>query len=105
MQMEFGKFMMTSALCDLVLFELCNNDIQDNCWKEAYQNGREQGCAIVSSTKSVHISENRNNDSIVVYIDNKANQGLTEEAYNNRHYFNYGEYTEVVKFCVQEFSK
>ena len=62
---------------------------------ESYQNSREQGhalmCYFEGATNGLWIgfAENRNTDDIVVYYDiSNPMRGISNEAYDNRKYFN-----------------
>jgi hypothetical protein len=107
MVIETTKVLLASGLRDLILFELGHsvNTEESYCFYDCYQNGREQGFTIyvkvkAEKYKTVTLTECRNSDSIIVYLENDAIQGLSEEAYENAKFFNPGEYSKVVEFCV-----
>ena len=112
MQIETTKVLLASGLRDLILFELAQsvNTEKDYCIYECYQNCREQGFTIkvfnhdFIHNKSITLTECRNSDNIAVYLQNDANQGVSEESYKNAKYFKQGEYSKVVKFCVDYLS-
>jgi hypothetical protein len=102
MRFEINKMFLASGLRDLILYSLKNknrND-QDCCSFNSYQNGREQGFQIYFKNSSVTITECRGSDGIVVYKDNHASQGLSEDSYKNAKYFGPGQFNETVEFCV-----
>ena len=107
MFIEISKVLLASGLRDLILYKLSRNDNTDNSviW-ECYQNGREQGFTISIiginyKTKSITISEYRNSDNIVVYKNNKAMQGLDEEAYNTSTSFKPNDFSGIIDFCYK----
>ena len=106
MKIEMSKMLLASGIRDIILYELSNIDSLDKnacVFYNCFQNGREQGFTINvynnQKIKSITISENRNSDHIVVYLDNFENQGLNEKSYNSAKYFQYGEYSEAINFC------
>jgi len=111
MQYEITKLHLANGLKDIILYELQGNPKAEKscCWTESYQNGREQGITITLGLEDrkiedkyryVTITECRNSDSIVVYKNNIASQGLNESAYKSATHFSPGQYNEVVKFCI-----
>lgn len=106
MNFKISKMFLAEGLKNLILFELSHYGDDDiTVYVEAYQNGREQGVAIQAyrdgTFRSLHISESRNSDQIMMYPNNKAMQGLNDESYKNALCFNPGEYTKAVKDAVE----
>ena len=107
MRVEYSKLHLSDGLKSLILFELegMHNFSDDfSVLVDTYQNGREKGYTLITirdgKTKQVTFSEARSSDSIAVYLENKACQGLDEDSYQNQKSFGAGKYSEVVKFCV-----
>ncbi len=110
MSLSLGSVKMNLAvgIQNLIIYELYLNDVdnkQYSYWIDGYQNCREQGVSIflvheTGITKSVTISEAKGCNNIVVYLDNRQFQGVSDESYKNSKHFNRGEYSEAVKFCV-----
>jgi len=102
-----SKLALASGLKDLIVHRICvaaDDDEKSCCFVEPYQNGREIGYTVFvrsSIRNSVTISECRNSDEIVVYHNNLAFQGLSEEAYKTAKFFDYNDYNGVVEHCVK----
>jgi hypothetical protein len=106
MFIETSKVLLASGLRDLILFKLSRNNDTDRVFWECYQNGREQGftvsvIGILTKSKSITISEYRNSDSIIVYKDNTAMQGLDEKSYNNCTSFKPDDFSGIIDFCYK----
>lgn len=79
---------------------------------ESYQNGREQGIAIVVTDFNkldslwIAFSENRNSDDIVVYFDkNNPMQSVSDKAYKAAKYFRTaGDAAEYIIGLVEKFN-
>lgn len=67
---------------------------------ECYQNGREQGYLIWNwkANKALYIAQQRNSDSIVVYLGSYSMQSISEDAYKNSKYFDCDDYAGVVNY-------
>jgi hypothetical protein len=107
MKYELTKLSLASGLKDIILYRLATSVTLENatCYVNTYQNGREAGYEISvylpkQPIKKVTITEYRNSDQIVVYHDNTACQGLTEDAYKNTKVFNYNDYNGVIEHCT-----
>ena len=94
MRIERGKLVVADAVLALVELSLQNSRVdKGSLWLEAYSNCREQGYCIVSLSlrdpRYISFSENRNDDSVVVYVGDKVGTGNcpTEETYKSRRYF------------------
>ena len=71
---------------------------------EAYQNGREQGYAIVVDYDNCfYICEHRNTDMICVYRGKMAMQGLSSDAYGNSKMF--ASSVDAATFIIEEMCK
>lgn len=90
--------------------------IAENCYIEAYCNGREQGyCLHFRNPKhkivSIMFSEYRRSDNIVVYVDYDSptiNNIPSEESYHEANMFEHGKYKKAAKFILKtlrDFSK
>jgi beta-lactamase class D len=72
---------------------------------QAYQNGREQGYALLSLGRWVAWAENRNSDHIVVYVsDLDPMQSISDTIYQNRQMFQYNEIKKVARFITNQFA-
>ena len=111
MQIQFSPSVLVAQSVLAILTNLLHQekytkeDGESKGYIQCYQNGREQGYSVTNATawptKSVTFCEDRRSDSIVVYLDSKANQGLDEEAYNDRRYsFSYNEFYKAAEFCA-----
>lgn len=107
MQYLVTKIMLASGLKDILVHRLSQINFDACYFVESYQNGRESGFTISSTpnspglTKKVTITECRNSDAIVVYLDNDACQGLSDEAYKSVKTFNPTDYNGVIEYCVK----
>lgn len=106
MNILYGKMLLASGLRDLILWKLSHEDDEEKyVLVDCYQNGRELGYTITVAgnviSKSVTISECRNSDSIMVYKDNVAMQGLSEPSYQEANCFGADDFSKVVEFCVK----
>ena len=67
---------------------------------ECYQNGREQGYLIWNwkVNKAFYIAQQRNSDSIVVYLGSYKMQSISEDAHRSGKYFDCGDYVGAVDY-------
>jgi hypothetical protein len=67
------------VMCDAEL--ICSDE---HIIVESYQNGREQGLTLTTVYRTmIYIAQQRNSDSIVVYVGESSMQSLSEDAYTN----------------------
>jgi len=89
---------------------LINEDDLEGVYVEAYSNGREQGLHIKGPGGSASFSENRNSDSIVIYVSRLPFHGLqfhmqgnypSEEIYlKNRVFFDWHCFSDAARFIL-----
>jgi len=101
------KFHHSLKVAQHVLTELLSNDefMKLDGYIESYQNGREQGYAIVFYQPinfAVYICEERRSDNIAVYRGSYSMQSISEDAYKNCRTFEEGSYEEAADFIVEE---
>ena len=109
MRIEPTKLLLANGLKDIILYRLSGTFYTEQAFAyvETYQNGREQGYTItlrnneINTRRIITISECRNSDSIMVYTENTANQGLDEESYRNGKSFTKDAYKEVIEHCTE----
>lgn len=107
---EMGKVSLAIGILNLLVYELEPEDDESYC-VSTYQNGRESGFTITRINKdgklsSVTFSEYRSSDSIVVYLDNRDFQGVSDESYKNAQFFNgRGKVGKAVEFCQKYLTK
>ena len=107
MQYDVSKIMLASGLKDILIYRLSQVDSDACCVVEAYQNGRESGYTVsvipnnLGPHKGVTITEYRRSDSIVVYLDNFADQGLNEKSYKSIKEFKPTDYNGVIEYCIK----
>ena len=105
-----NSLLVAQAVMSLVNLSLPDNGlVESNFWVESYSNGREQGLAISHiSGHQIAFAENRNSDSIVVYVGmHFSMQGNvpTKDAYEARTLFTYNKHLKAAEFIVQQMQK
>ncbi len=80
-------------------------NIKKDYYVESYQNCREQGFAIMLEQnlfeKTIYITKQRNTDKLALYIGSYTFQGLSNDAYQDKHEFEDGEEYKAAKFILE----
>lgn len=102
--LQVVKMRLNSLDQDKYNFELLQRDF-DNCREQGYVlelhhvNNRWVG------DNAIHVafSENRNSDSIVVYVGENSYypESISEDFWGNRKYFDYGQWLEAADYIIQ----
>lgn len=81
---------------------------EDEYILEHYQNGRERGFTLRNSKKELQVafSENRNSDSIVLYLGKFADFEMagnvpSDEVYSKKEFFSYNESAQAAKRVIE----
>jgi hypothetical protein len=101
-------FVSTFKQAQMLLKELnkrASKNVTKTYWVEPYQNGREHGYCLAGGEKRVTFSENRNSDSIVVYVGGKYDFGMqgntpSEVVYQNRKFFDFEDYKAAADYIL-----
>ncbi len=90
-------------------------DAPPNLTLESYQNGREQGYAVMrdytkdspkNAVSMIMIAQQRNSDSIVCYPEvYDPMQSISEEAYAHARYFSPGDYAGAARWICDQLGK
>lgn len=102
--LQVVKMRLNSLDEDKYNFELLQRDF-DNCREQGYvlELHRVNNGWVHDSAIHVAFSENRNSDSIVVYVGENSYypENISEDFWDNRKYFDYGQWLEAADYIIQ----
>jgi hypothetical protein len=102
--LQVVKMRLNSLDQDKYNFELLQRDF-DNCREQGYvlELYWVNDCWVGDNAIHVAFSENRNSDSIVVYVGENSYypENISEDFWDNRKYFDYGQWLEAADYIIQ----